>query len=193
MKLSAKERLIQAARQLFWKYGIKRITVEEICETAKVSKMTFYRNYKGKTDIVIEVLDRFYDESIEKFRAIMYSNKTFIEQVQGIVELKTESAKASGFEFIKEIATQDDSELQAYLFQKKQGIMGETFAWYAAAQKSGDIRADLDLRMLAYYTEQISKMAADESVMALYGSPENLIRELVKFFFYGISPIPSQK
>ena len=41
-KNKKKQSIIKASRDLFMRYGIKRVTVEEICETAGVSKMTFY-------------------------------------------------------------------------------------------------------------------------------------------------------
>ena len=48
--------LVKQARELFWKHGIKRITVEEICSEAGISKMTFYRNFKNKVEIAERVV-----------------------------------------------------------------------------------------------------------------------------------------
>ena len=43
---SAKSKLIvETATDLFMRYGVKRVTVEEICQTAKISKMTFYKYF----------------------------------------------------------------------------------------------------------------------------------------------------
>jgi len=36
--------IIDTSKKLFWKYGIKRVTIEEICREAGVSKMTFYKH-----------------------------------------------------------------------------------------------------------------------------------------------------
>lgn len=46
---SKQRELIETAAQLFFKHGFKRVTVEEICRTAKVSKVTFYRYFAAKT------------------------------------------------------------------------------------------------------------------------------------------------
>ena len=37
-------------KELFWKYGTKRVTVEEICREAGVSKMTYYKFFKNKNE-----------------------------------------------------------------------------------------------------------------------------------------------
>ena len=48
---SSKEQVImETARRLFWKHGISRIKVKEICEESEVSKMTFYRLFNNKID-----------------------------------------------------------------------------------------------------------------------------------------------
>ena len=43
--------LFEAAHELFYRYGIKKATVEDICSRANVSKMTFYRNFKDKNEM----------------------------------------------------------------------------------------------------------------------------------------------
>ena len=51
-KRSAKlQAILDAAKSLFWKHGIRRVTIEEICEVAGVSKMTYYKYFSNKTAI----------------------------------------------------------------------------------------------------------------------------------------------
>jgi AcrR family transcriptional regulator len=42
---------VNKAKELFWKYGIKKVSIEEICAEAPVSKMTFYKFFKNKNDL----------------------------------------------------------------------------------------------------------------------------------------------
>ena len=51
-KTSAGERLQLAAQELFREYGLNKVSVEEICDRAGVSKMTFYRQYRNKIDLL---------------------------------------------------------------------------------------------------------------------------------------------
>jgi hypothetical protein len=41
MKSKKYEDILDAAREKFWKYGFRRVSIEEICVQAKSSKMTF--------------------------------------------------------------------------------------------------------------------------------------------------------
>ena len=42
------DQIVKIGKDLFYKYGIKRVSVEEICAKANVSKMTFYKFYNNK-------------------------------------------------------------------------------------------------------------------------------------------------
>ena len=57
--------IISTAQSLFWKYGMRRVSIEEICRDARVSKMTFYKFFKNKVDLVKFILDKIMDESMK--------------------------------------------------------------------------------------------------------------------------------
>ena len=49
--------ILIAGKKLFFKYGLKKVTIEEICAEANVSKMTFYKYFPNKTALVKKVFD----------------------------------------------------------------------------------------------------------------------------------------
>tara|TARA_R110001606_G_scaffold216728_1_gene364613 strand:- start:346 stop:957 length:612 start_codon:yes stop_codon:yes gene_type:complete len=46
------ERLIRAAYDCFQKFGIKKTTIEDIADRAKVTRPTVYRYFQGKDDLI---------------------------------------------------------------------------------------------------------------------------------------------
>jgi AcrR family transcriptional regulator len=52
--------ILDSARSLFWKHGIRRITIEEICEKAGVSKMTCYKYFSNKTAIARYLIEEMF-------------------------------------------------------------------------------------------------------------------------------------
>src|SRR6476660_6455953 len=58
---NARERLLSAARSLFYCKGIHATGVERIAEHARVSKRTMYQQFSGKTDLVLQYLRRIDD------------------------------------------------------------------------------------------------------------------------------------
>jgi len=55
-KIPPRERLLAAAAQLFYQHGIKAIGVEAIAEAAATNKMTLYRHFASKDELVAEYL-----------------------------------------------------------------------------------------------------------------------------------------
>lgn len=54
---SARRRLLAAADQLFYTHGINATGVDRVIEAADVARMTFYRHFRGKDDLVAAYLE----------------------------------------------------------------------------------------------------------------------------------------
>ena len=54
----AKERIIEAAYELFSRQGTRSVGVDAIIERSGVAKMTLYRHFRSKQDLVIAFLQR---------------------------------------------------------------------------------------------------------------------------------------
>jgi AcrR family transcriptional regulator len=50
---SVKERIIKEAFNLFWRYGIKSVTMDDIAKELGISKRTIYQHYPDKEAIVV--------------------------------------------------------------------------------------------------------------------------------------------
>lgn len=89
-KRSIKERIVEAALDLFQQEGYHGVTVEKIVAAAKTSKGGFYHHFKSKGDLLYEIHDVFisyvlhettretakYTSSIDQMYALM---KTFMQ------------------------------------------------------------------------------------------------------------------
>jgi AcrR family transcriptional regulator len=49
--------ILQAARELFSQFGLKKVTIDDIAKEARVSKATIYRRYKNKQQIFNDVVN----------------------------------------------------------------------------------------------------------------------------------------
>jgi AcrR family transcriptional regulator len=56
--LPPRERILGAARELFYRYGIRAVGVDAIAEAAGTNKMTLYRHFASKDVLVAEYLRR---------------------------------------------------------------------------------------------------------------------------------------
>lgn len=56
----ARERLLDAAYELFARRGIRDVGVDELITRSGVAKATFYRHFRTKDDLVAAYLDRWF-------------------------------------------------------------------------------------------------------------------------------------
>jgi AcrR family transcriptional regulator len=54
-----RERILEAARDLFYRHGIRAVGVDAVAEAAGTNKMTLYRHFSSKDELVCECLRRF--------------------------------------------------------------------------------------------------------------------------------------
>lgn len=52
---SNKERIIRLAREQFYKYGVKRITMDDLARELGISKKTIYQEYRDKDELINEM------------------------------------------------------------------------------------------------------------------------------------------
>lgn len=180
--------IIKTARELFWKHGISRVTVEEICEKANVSKMTFYRFFSNKSELGKTIIDDIMDESADKYKRLMKQDIPFEEKVKQQLLLKFEGTKEISSEFVKDIYSNKKFGLHNYWQKRADKFAREVWNDFAKAQKDGFIRKDLNLDFLFYFNSRATDLLNDPKIQEMYGSMQELIMEYASLFFYGIFP-----
>lgn len=182
-----------ASKTLFWKFGFKRVTIEEVCREANVSKMTFYKHFKNKKELIKRLLNFIMDKAMMQYREIMDSDISFTEKVAKTIDFKMEQTKDVSNEFYDDYVRHADPEMLALLQQKSDEMMGFILNDYVEAQKNGDIRKDIKPEFILYFLNHMMEMAKDERLEKIYDNPQDMIMEITKFFFYGVMPRDGKK
>lgn len=181
-----RKKIITEGRSLFWKYGFKRVTIEEICTDAKVSKMTYYKFFANKMELIKTILDEMFNESITSYRKIMDSDIPFSEKISRQIEMKMEGTADMSKEFMNDLMLHAEPEILEFYSKMTQDILKMVHKDYVDAQKKGEIRKDVKPEFLIYFLNHIYEMLRDEKLIQLYESPNAMAMELIRFFFYGI-------
>jgi AcrR family transcriptional regulator len=188
-KPSAKfEALITSAKSLFWKHGIRRVTIEEICEKAGVSKMTCYKYFSNKTAIVKFLIEDLFESGVKAYKEIYDSDISYEEKVKKMVELKISNAHEMSQELLDDIYKNQDEELSDTIENIKKKMIGIYLNDIREAQKSGEIRNDIKPEFMLYFLNNLTVMLTDQRVVGIYQNPELMIADVMNFFFYGIMP-----
>ncbi|MFD0711579.1 TetR/AcrR family transcriptional regulator [Paenibacillus sp. GCM10027626] len=66
MKKSARERILQAASDLFYKEGVRAVGIDRVIDESGVAKASFYRNFASKDDLIVNYLEYRGDLTLER-------------------------------------------------------------------------------------------------------------------------------
>ena len=182
-----RQEILRTGKDLFWKYGFKRVSIEEICKEAGVSKMTYYKFFSNKMALVKVIMDEILQAGLVKYRKLMDSGIPYPEKVLGMIELKREQTHTMSSEFFKDYLQSGDPELIAYLEKLSQENLQLFIDDFRKAQDNGDVRKDLKVEfIMAVLNKLIDWVQHDESLLELYDEPQDLAVELTRFMFYGM-------
>lgn len=181
-----RELILKTGKDLFWKYGYKRVTIEEICKEAGVSKMTYYKYFSNKIELVKTIMDAILRISLDRYKAIMASDIPYPEKVVEMIHLKKDQIEHMSSEFFKDYVQSGDPELISYLEQLSGESMQMFMDDFRKAQENGDIRKDLKIEFIMHMMNHLTEMAQEDALLNMYEEPQDLVMEITNFLFYGI-------
>lgn len=185
--------IITTAKDLFWKHGFKRVTVEEICTRSNVSKMTFYKYFKNKTELAIQIIKDMFDENIKKINELMLSDISFEEKMKLQVRMKLEATNDISEEFVKDVYGDNDSEVKKYWEKMANDAIDIVINHYREAQNKGWMRKDIKIDFIIYVINKFFEFVNDDYLISRYDTMQDLIIEINKFFLYGILPYENKQ
>ena len=144
--------ILKYGKALFWKYGIRKLTVEDICKEAGVSKMTFYRSFENKYELAKIILIEFANESYMIFSELFSREDPFPEIVAEFLEIKKQQAKAVSIEFIKDIYVQNEftDSLKRLLEESQKSLMTTIYKSFDKAREEGWIKKEVSTSFIMY-------------------------------------------
>ncbi len=188
MEFSSKKHkdIVSAAKALFWKYGFKRVTIEEVCATAKVSKMTFYKFYTNKLELAKAVFDMVVDDGVERFKLLMGSDAPVSEKMRGMIQMKLEGTNDISREFLADFYANPELGLSTYIEEKTRVVWADVITIFREGQQKGWFRSDFKPELLLILAQKAAELVTDSKVVALYNKPQDLVLELTSLMTYGI-------
>lgn len=180
------QQITKTAHTLFMSHGIKRVTIEEICRTATVSKMTFYKYFDNKNDLAISVLDSIFTKAEKHYSNIMAQDGSFSEKVKDIIKLKLEASKDVSTEMLQDLWNNPVPEVANYMKKRTQLSLKLFLDDMIAAQNKGEIRQDINPHFILYFIGKMQEIATDEKIIHMYETVQDFTSEIINLFFYGI-------
>jgi AcrR family transcriptional regulator len=167
------------------RYGVKRVTVEEICRNANISKMTFYKYFKNKIGLAEYIIFSILDSAQIEFDSIWQQLSTFEHKINQFIKLKMVYAKKFSKEFLIDFIRLSPS-IRDKILDYSQRNQITFIKMVEQAQKGGSIRKDVSINLMTYMLNQFMELRDNKDFIALYDNTEDLTMDMINFYFYGI-------
>jgi AcrR family transcriptional regulator len=189
MKLTKKQQIEHKAKELFWKHGFKKITIEEICKKANVSRKTFYTFYENKTALVVYTFNEVMNEAFAIYEGIIGGDATFSEKIEQIFAYKYEIGETISMEFIKDFYNPEAAELLTLfneIIEKSMALMRDFFR---KAQETGEMNPNLNLDYVMWLMQKSIDLCGTPELMSLFPDADSMTRQISQSIIYGIMPV----
>jgi hypothetical protein len=102
--------------------------------------------------------------------------------------MKMSNAHEMSQELVDDIYKYHDEELFNSIENIKKKMITIYLDDFREAQKKGEIRSDVNPEFMLYFLSNLTEMFTDEKLVRIYPNPEQMISDVLSFFFYGIMP-----
>jgi len=179
------DNIVITATDLFKKFGMKRVSIEEICSKGNVSKATFYKHFPNKNELIKYIFNTWFTEGYDEFDKIESTDIPFPEKIKAILQIKRKFASNMSPEFIEEYVNMSN-DLLPYFTELKQRSFGRFMQYLKKWQEEGYIRKSIKPEFIIQALESLEYFTKEESLPTLYDDYMKFVEEILNFFFYGI-------
>ena len=82
--MSSKPQLIESAKEMFLRYGIKSVSMDDIARLIGISKKTIYNHVTNKKDLVTNVMEVFIKEEQKEVKKITRESENALDEMTNI-------------------------------------------------------------------------------------------------------------
>lgn len=189
MKLTKKQQIEHKAKELFWKHGFRKVTIDEICKKANVSRKTFYTFYENKTALVIFIFNSEVERGYKVYEEIINSNLTFSEKITQLFEYKYKNTRDFSMEFVQDFFHPESGEMTEIFNEAIKRSMDFTRDFFQKAQENGYLNPELSLDYVMWLMQKSVEYCGTPEMLALFPNAESMSRQVSQSLIYGIMPV----
>ena len=179
-----KKDILEAALELFMKYGVQKVSIAEIAKEANVSQVTIYNYFDSKNNLIHLVFKFYVDQIWDEMKVLLASNLPYEDKIKQMISFERNMANHSMNnkffqDLLKDYATGQSYVEEVYL---KEGLP-LLIEFVNDGKNQGFIDPSLSNEAILFYLQMFQEyMQRNDVVHTLLPLSE----DLTKLFFYGI-------
>jgi TetR/AcrR family transcriptional regulator, cholesterol catabolism regulator len=182
-----KEKLLKGADELFMKYGLRSVSMDDIARHLGVSKKTIYQHFADKDEVVVSVAKSLMAKQKDQFEVIASSSKNAVEEMVKISFCLKEDMKNINPSVLFDMQKYHQAAWNEWLNFKQKYIRQNIIRSLKKGIAEGYCRDDINLNILAVMRLEQVQMAFDNSIFPRdqFNIPE-VQAQLFDHFIYGV-------
>lgn len=182
-----REKLLKGATELFMRYGLRSVSMDDIARQLGVSKKTIYQYFTDKDDMVATVVKSHMEQQQEQFEEITRVSKDAVEEMVRLSYSLKESMRETNPTVLYDMQKYHPRAWGEWLAFKNKVIRESIVRNLRAGMAEGYFRADLHLDIIANMRLEAVQMGFDQSIFPRdkYSLPEVQV-QLFEHFVQGV-------
>lgn len=183
--------ILEKVRDLYVRYGIKSVTMDDVAHQLGISKKTLYQHVVDKNDLVLKVFELEIDDNCTQFECSFSEDSNAIEQLFDVHRWVMKR--------MKEHSPVSDYDLKKYypdLYRRIEKIRRERMYEFVInnlrkGKKEGIYRSDLDEEIITKI--HVSRIQNTFDSELLTNEEKTSFKVFYEFFIYHVRGIASEK
>lgn len=144
-----KQKIIEEAERLFWKYGIRSVTLDDIARRLGISKKTIYHHFTDKEDIICQVMNIHFSGTKNEAACQIIEAHNPVEEVLRMSEVIRKHSNEVNSSLLFDIQRHYPKAWAMYRQFKEEYILASVRDNLQRGLKDGLYRTDIDLEIMS--------------------------------------------
>ena len=181
--------LKQVATELFYQQGWKLTSVAEICRVAGVSRVTFYKYFPTKQDLVKSIFEERKNNIRQEFDRLLATKADLATVSQQILTMQQESmATLYSAAVLHDLNHDQDETLQAFFRHMAQEKYHYMHYFFSTLQQRKSIRNDFPVILIDVLIQKMDEMIHSSVLQQHYaGKEQQLFKDVLQLFLHGLT------
>ena len=185
--LDTKIKILQGATELFMRYGIRSVSMDNIAGHLGVSKKTLYQYFKDKDEMVLSVTKAHIENDLKELDEIGKSAKNSVEELVKLSTCLKENFRDMNPSLLFDLEKYHREAWDVWLDYTNNFIKGQIQRSLTQGKEEGYFRTEVDTNVMATMRIETIQLAFDPSLFPKdQYELTDVQMQIFEHFFYGI-------
>lgn len=192
--METKDQILKGAGELFLRYGLKSITMDEIARHLSISKKTLYQHFRDKDELLISFLEMYIEIQKIEMRMIFEMSEDVIDEMMKTTEHMRTKVCNINPSLLFDLKKYHSNAWNVFQLFKNSFIIKQIEQTLSKGISEGYFRPEIDSKVLSRLRMEEVEMGFNPTIFnpEEYSIPK-VQMQLLEHFMYGICTLKGHK